>query len=65
MNSRLKTATKHVAPYAAIGTLAALALANPISWGMLAYGLLRIGKTAYRAAPRDAMLLNEQHDLFI
>ena len=65
MNSRLKAATKHVEPYAAIGTLAALALANPISWGMLAYGLLRIGKTAYATAPRSAIIPNEQDDLFI
>ena len=65
MNSRLKAATKYVTPYAAIGTLAALALANPISWGMLAYGLLRIGKTAYDASPKDAIIPNEQDDLFI
>jgi hypothetical protein len=65
MNSRLQVATKHVAPYAVIGTLAAFALANPIGWGMLAYGLLRIGKTAYDNAPRSAIIPDEQDDLFI
>jgi len=65
MNLKWKQAIKYTAPFAAVGTLAAIAIASPISWGMLAYGLLRIGKTTYQKASQDARLPSEQDDLFI
>lgn len=65
MNLKLKQAIKYTAPFAAVGTLTAIAIASPISWGMLAYGLLRIGKATYQKASQDAKLPSEQDDLFI
>jgi len=65
MNTKLKAAIKHTAPYAVGGTLLAASLANPIAWGMLAYGLLRIGKRAYDSVPKSAKLPAERDDLFI
>jgi len=65
MNTKLKAAIKHTVPYAVGGTLLAASLANPITWGMLAYGLLRIGKRAYDSAPSSAKIPAEQDDLFI
>lgn len=65
MNTKLKAAIKHTAPYAVGGTFLAAAVASPITWGMLAYSLLRIGKSAYASAPSSAKIPAEQDDLFI
>jgi hypothetical protein len=65
MNNKLKTALKETAPYAVIGTLAAIAIANPISWVALGYGLLKIGKNAYRKTELDANVTSpKQENLF-
>lgn len=65
MNPKLKQTIKHTAPFAAVGTLVVIAIASPISWGMLAYGLLKIGKATYQKASLGAKLPSEQDDLFI